>query len=154
MDPSLPSISPLLMLQASTTVPSFLRGFCGEGELGLHTCEASTLPGDQLPSPLMLFLNIDTCCPLWGEVQIVYFMLCVRLYVSCFDVVFLNRIFVLVHLGKDRHMLLNTHSPIQIPFLIPQAPSASAPTHVSLHCSCPRPSGSLCVPHCSCFALP
>lgn len=64
-------------------------------------------------------------------------MIYVNLYVFCFNVVSLNRIFVLVHLRKGRHLPLNIHSPIQIPFLTPQAPSVSASIAHALICQVP-----------------
>lgn len=59
-------------------------------------------------------------------------MICINLHVFRFKVVFLNRIYVLLHLWKDHHKPLDTHIPIQIPFLIPQAPSVPAPPPFSL----------------------
>lgn len=139
---SLPSISALLMLQASTIVPSFLCGFWREGELGLHTCEASTLPVDHLSSPLMVFLNIDTCCPVWGESS------------NCLLYDLCKSVCVLFQCGVFKQDIcacasLKRSSPAsEYPQSHPNTISYSTgPFSFSLHCSCPHLSGSLCAPY-------
>lgn len=128
---SLPSISELLMLPTSTIVPSFLCGFWREGELGL-----------QLSSPLMVFLNIDTCCLVWGESSN-----CL-LYDLCKSVCFLFQRGVFKQDICACTSLKRSSPASEYPQSHPNTISYSTgPFSFSLHCSCPHLSGSLCAPY-------
>lgn len=126
----LPPISSLLVLQASTTVPSSYVGSGGGGNPP-HLCGKHFTSRPALQPPRAVSYHWHLLLTLGGSSPRLLYDLHKSACVPFQSRVFKQNICASTSLKRSSQPL-DTHIPIQIPFLIPQAPSVPAPPPFSL----------------------